>query len=57
MIQPDLFGSSSFGVDLMYKAIKSTPNDEENHEQLRYPNVRTWAAGSMGNHGATALHG
>jgi len=22
-------GSSSFGVDLMYKTIKSTPNDEE----------------------------
>ena len=26
------FGSSSFGVDLMYKTIKSTPNDEGNHE-------------------------
>ena len=23
-----IFGSSSFGVDLMYKGIKSTPNDE-----------------------------
>ena len=28
-----LFGSPSFGVDLMYKGIKSTPNDEGNHEQ------------------------
>jgi|GEM_PF-7116241 len=27
-----LIGSSSFGVDLMYKTIKSTPNDEGNHE-------------------------
>jgi len=23
------YGSSSFGVDLIYKGIKSTPNDEE----------------------------
>ena len=26
-------GSSSFGVDLMYTGIKSTPNDERLHEQ------------------------
>ncbi len=24
-----IFGSSSFGVDLIYRGIKSTPNDEE----------------------------
>lgn len=30
---PYYVGSSSFGVDLMYIGIKSTPNDERDHEQ------------------------
>jgi hypothetical protein len=32
---PNYKGSSSFGVDLIYKGIKSTPNDEEPNNRKR----------------------
>ena len=54
---PDFFGSSSFGVDLMYTGIKSTPNDGRLHEQSGYHHVRARAAGTMGNRRPGTGHG
>ena len=53
----DYRGSSSFGVDLMYTGIKSTPNDGRLHEQSGYHHVRARAAGTMGNRRPGTGHG
>ena len=50
-------GSSSFGVDLMYTGIKSTPNDGRLHEQSGYHHLRARAAGTMGNRQPGTGHG
>jgi hypothetical protein len=50
-------GSSSFGVDLMYTGIKSTPNDGRLHEQSGYHHLRARVAGTMGNRRPGTGHG
>jgi 3-hydroxy-3-methylglutaryl CoA synthase len=50
-------GSSSFGVDLMYTGMKSTPNDGRRHEQSGYDHLRARVAGTMGNRRPGTGHG
>ena len=53
----DFVGSSSFGVDLMYTGIKSTPNDGRGHAQQGYHHLRARTAGTMGNRQPGTGHG
>jgi hypothetical protein len=55
--RPKKWGSSSFGVDLMYTGIKSTPNDGRLHEQSGYHHLRARVAGTMGNRRPGTGHG